>query len=259
MSTDAIGLARAGGIATLELNRPEKRNALTNAMLVAMLEALDVCERDDSVRVLILRGAGQAFCAGVDLGEMLAHREAAGDVDHSRLEAVFQSLDALKCPTIAAVHGVALAGGCELALHCDLRIVSPEARFGMPLARLGIVVPFVLAQRLTDTIGFSAAKDLLLTADPVTGDRAYQLGFATRLVTRDALAAETQRLAERISANAPLSVQQMKRVLGRTVRSTQPLSDVELEAARVGVSRSEDVQEGLRAFLERRDPVFRGV
>ena len=129
----------------------------------------------------------------------------------------------------------------------------------MPLARLGIVVTFVLAQRLTDTIGFAAAKDLLLTAEPVTGERAYQLGFATRLAAGDTLMSETQRLAERIAANAPLSVQQMKRVVGRTVRSTQPVADVELEAARVSVSRSEDVHEGLRAFLERRDPVFRGV
>lgn len=259
MTGDAIVVAREGAVATLELNRPDKRNALTAAMLESMLEALGSFDRDDSVRVLILRGAGQAFCAGVDLGEMMARRQAVGDVDHSRLEQVFHALDTLKCPTIAAVQGVALAGGCELALHCDLRIVSPEARFGMPLARLGIVVPFVLAQRLTDTIGFAAAKDLLLTAEPVSGERAYQLGFATRLVTGGALANETRRLAERIAANAPLSVQQMKRVLGRTVRSTRPMADAELEEARVGVSRSDDVQEGLRAFLERRDPVFRGV
>jgi enoyl-CoA hydratase/carnithine racemase len=259
MTIDAIRVARQGAIATIELNRPDKRNALTEAMLDAILDALDACERDTSLRVLILRAAGETFCAGVDLSEMAAHRSASGVVDHTRLERVFQALDALRCPSIAAVHGAALAGGCELALHCDLRIVSPEARFGMPLARLGIVVPFVLARRLTDTIGFSAAKDLLLTAEPVSGDRAYQLGFATRLVARDILAIETERLAERIAANAPLSVQQMKRVVSRTVWSTGPLADGELEAARQQVSRSADVQEGLAAFLERRAPVFRGA
>jgi enoyl-CoA hydratase len=259
MSADHIRLARQGAIATIELNRPDKRNALTEAMLEAMLEALEECDRDRSVRVLILWAAGETFCAGVDLAEMLAHREASGVVDHTRLEQVFQALDALRCPSIASVQGAALAGGCELALHCDLRIASPEARFGMPLARLGIVVPFVLAQRLTDTIGFAAAKDLLFTAEPVSGERAYQLGFATRLVARDILAIETERLAERIAANAPLSVQQMKRVISRTVRSTGPLADVEMEAARVDVSRSADVQEGLAAFRERRNPVFRGV
>jgi enoyl-CoA hydratase/carnithine racemase len=259
MTADTIRLARQGAVATIELNRPDKRNALTDAMLESMLDALDDCQRDQAIRVLILRAAGETFCAGVDLTEMLAHREASGVVAHSRLEQVFHALDGLRCPSIAAVQGAALAGGCELALHCDLRIVSPEARFGMPLARLGIVVPFVLAQRLTDTIGFSAAKDLLFTAEPVSGDRAHQLGFATRLVARDILAIETERLAERIAANAPLSVQQMKRVISRTVRSTEPLADAELEGARVHVSRSEDVQEGLAAFLERRPPVFRGV
>lgn len=259
MTIEHIRIERQGAIATIELNRPDKRNALTDAMLEAMLAALDRFDRDETVRVLILCAAGETFCAGVDLAEMLAHREASGVVDHTRLQQVFQALDALRCPSIAAVQGAALAGGCELALHCDLRIVSPEARFGMPLARLGIVVPFVLAQRLTDTIGFSAAKDLLFTAEPVTGDRAYQLGFATRLVARDILAIETERLAARIAANAPLSVQQMKRVVRRTVRSTEPMADAELEAARVLVSRSEDVQEGLAAFLERRAPVFRGL
>jgi enoyl-CoA hydratase/carnithine racemase len=259
MNADHIRLARQGAVATIELNRPDKRNALTEAMLEAMLGALEDCDRDQSVRALILCAAGETFCAGVDLAEMLAHREASGVVDHARLQQVFQALDALRCPSIASVQGAALAGGCELALHCDLRIVSPEARFGMPLARLGIVVPFVLAQRLTDTIGLAAAKDLLFTAEPVSGERAHQLGFATRLVARDILAIETGRLAERIAANAPLSVQQMKRVISRTVRSTEPLTDVELEAARVHVSRSADVQEGLAAFLERRSPVFRGA
>jgi enoyl-CoA hydratase/carnithine racemase len=190
---------------------------------------------------------------------MLEDRNAGGVVDHSRLESVFRALDRFSCPTIAAVQGVALAGGCELALHCDIRIVSAEARFGMPLARLGIVVPFVLAQRLTDTIGLAAAKDLLFTAEPIGGERAFQLGFATRLASASELPAETERLAQRIAGNAPLSVREMKRVLNRTVSSTRQLADDELETARLAVSRSEDVQEGLQAFLERRTPAFRGV
>src|SRR3954463_1811573 len=108
-------------------------------MLDRMLEHLEWLERDPELRVLIVRGAGDAFCAGVDLREMLEDRNAGGVVDHSRLESVFRALDAFSRPTIAAVQGVALAGGCELALHCDIRIVTAEARFGMPLARLGIV------------------------------------------------------------------------------------------------------------------------
>jgi enoyl-CoA hydratase/carnithine racemase len=259
VSAEHILARRDGGVATLELNRPDKRNALTAAMLDRMLDQLERLEADSELRVLIIQGAGDAFCAGVDLREMLADRNAGGVVDHSRLESVFRALDGFSCPTIAAVQGVALAGGCELALHCDIRVVSPAARFGMPLARLGIVVPFVLAQRLTDTIGLAAAKDLLFTAEPIAGERAYQLGFATRLAAAADLRAETERIARQIAANAPLSVREMKRVLHRTVASTRPLNDEELEAARLAVSRSQDVQEGLQAFLERRLPAFRGV
>jgi enoyl-CoA hydratase len=256
---DAIRFSTRGSIATLELNRAAKRNALTDAMLDALLAALEAIEADESIRVVVLSAAGDTFCAGVDLAEMLAHREASGVVDHTRLQQVFLAVDALRCPTVASVQGAALAGGCELALHCDLRIVSPEARFGMPLARLGIAVPLVLAQRLTDTFGVSVARDLLFTAEPLSGERAYQLGVATRLVARDALAAETARIADRIAANAPLAVQEMKRTIRRTVRSTEPMTDQGREAARVRVSRSQDVQEGLAAFLERREPVFRGL
>lgn len=258
MPAEHILVSAAEGVATIELNRPDKRNALTAAMLDRLLDEIRLFEKDDSVRVLVVRGAGDAFCAGVDLREMLADRASGGIVDHSRLEAVFRALDEFTRPTIAAVQGVALAGGCELALHCDLRIVTPEARFGMPLARLGIVVPFGLAQRLTDTIGFAAAKDLLFTADLIGGERAYQLGFATRLSTAAALRDDTDALAQKVAANAPLAIREMKRVINRTVSSTRALHDAELEAARQAVSRSDDVREGLQAFLERRTPAFRG-
>jgi enoyl-CoA hydratase len=258
MADDLIVVTAAGAVATLTLNRPDKRNALTTPMLDQMLAALEHVERQPELRALVVRGAGEAFCAGVDLREMLADRESHGTVDHSRLQELFIRLDEHPNPTIAAVQGVAMAGGCELALHCDLRIVSPGARFGMPLARIGIVVPFVLAQRLTDLLGLPTARDLLLTGDTVGGERAYQLGLATRLTTPEALASDTVALAERIAANAPLAVREMKRLLRRTAPSSALGGDAELDAARLRVSRSDDVREGLQAFLERRTPVFRG-
>jgi enoyl-CoA hydratase/carnithine racemase len=258
MAADLIQLATAGAVATLTLNRPEKRNALTTAMLDDLLAALDRLERDPAIRVLIVCGAGDAFCAGVDLREMLADRNAHGGVDHSRLQELFVRLDGYPNPTIAAVQGVAMAGGCELALHCDLRIVSPDARFGMPLARIGIVVPFVLAQRLTDLMGLPTARDLLLTGDTIGGERAFQLGLATRLTTTDALAADVRHLAERIAANAPLSVREMKRLLRKTAASAALGGDPQFDEARRQISQSDDVREGLQAFLERRTPAFRG-
>ena len=259
MTDDLVRVTTAGAVATLTLNRPDKRNALTAAMLDQMVAALDRVERDASIRALIVCGAGDAFCAGVDLREMLADRDAHGGVDHSRLQELFVRLDEHPNPTIAVVQGVAMAGGCELALHCDLRLVSPGARFGMPLARIGIVVPFVLAQRLTDLMGLPTARDLLLTGDTIDGERAFQLGLATRLAPVETLAAEAQRIGERIAANAPLAVREMKRLLRRTAASAALGGDVQFDEARRRISQSDDVREGLEAFLGRRTPVFRGI
>ena len=259
MKTDIVQVTIADAVATLVLNRPDKRNALTSAMLREMLSAIDTVERDSMVRVLVLRGAGDSFCAGHDLREMQEHREAGGGVDHSLLQEVFRRIDEHVNPTLAAVQGVALAGGCELALHCDIRIATTTARFGMPLARLGIVVPFVLAQRLIRVAGAAAAADLLLTGELVDGAKAMQLGLTTRLVPSEALEAEAAAVAAKIAANAPLAVREMKRVLrGATVSSVIPAA-AEFEEARRRISNSDDVREGLLAFTERRPPVFRGI
>ena len=259
MTTDIVQLTIADAVATLVLNRPAKRNALTRAMLNEMLTAIDAVERDPMVRVLVLRGAGDSFCAGHDLREMQEHREAGGGVDHSLLQEVFRRIDEHVNPTLAAVQGAALAGGCELALHCDIRIAAPTARFGMPLARLGIVVPFVLAQRLITIAGAAAAADLLLTADLVDGEKALQLGLATRLVPAEALEAETAAVAAKIAANAPLAVREMKRVLRGAMGSSVTSAAAEFEESRRRISESDDVREGLLAFAERRPPVFRGL
>jgi enoyl-CoA hydratase/carnithine racemase len=256
---DLIHVSTAGPIATLTLNRPDKRNALTAAMLDQMLAAIGAIEANRDVRVLVLRASGDAFCAGVDLREMLEHRESQGVVDHSKLEELFRRLDDYPHPTIAVVQGVAIAGGCELALHCDIRIVSADARFAMPLARIGIVVPYVLAQRLTDLVGVATARDLLFTGDAIDGERAFRLGLATRFAPTEQLPAEAEKLAQRIAANAPLAVREMKRVLRHTSSSGLGVSDPGLDAGRVRVSQSADVREGLQAFLERRPAMFRGV
>jgi enoyl-CoA hydratase/carnithine racemase len=258
MAGDLVQLTTAGAVATLTLNRPEKRNALTTAMLDDMLIALERLESDRAIGALIVCGAGDAFCAGVDLREMLADREAHGGVDHRRLQELFVRLDEYPNPTIAVVQGVAMAGGCELALHCDLRIVSAEARFGMPLARIGIVVPFVLAQRLTDLMGLPTARDLLLTGDTIGGERAFQLRLATRLTAAEGLGATARQVAERIAANAPLAVREMKRLLRRTAASAAIGGDAQFDEARRRISQSDDVREGLEAFLERRPAAFRG-
>jgi enoyl-CoA hydratase/carnithine racemase len=247
----------ADGVATLTLNRPDKRNALSHEMLELMIKHLETVEGDDAVRVLLLRATGSAFCAGVDLAEQQAALSREGVVDYGLLPALFRALDGHRNPTIAAVQGVALAGGLELALHCDIRIASTAARVGMPLARLGLVVPWFAAERLVGLCGIAAARDLLLTADIVDAPRAERLGLFTRLAEPDRLDVEALDVATAIAKLAPLALRGMKRVLARTQPAPES-SHAELDEERRRISRSNDASEGLAAFLERRVPVFHG-
>ena len=155
--SDEVLTAVADGIATVTLNRPDKRNAMNAALLAGLRSTFDELDGRRDVRVVVVRGAGPAFCAGMDLREMEAQRGAAGDPDHG-VVAVLRRVESSRHPTIALVHGDAIAGGCELALHCDLRVAADTARFGMPLARIGLVVPFPLAQKLVEVIGPAATR-----------------------------------------------------------------------------------------------------
>ena len=178
------------GIATVTMNRPEKRNALNTALLDGMTNIFQRIETDPEVRVVVIRGEGKAFCSGLDLRE-LSSRQAGGGDPESGVTKVFQQIERSRHPTIAMVHGDALAGGCELALHCDLRVASEGARFGMPLARLGLVVPFPLGQKLVEIIGPAFTKQILLTGQPIDAKRAYEIGMIHQLVSSSELESAT--------------------------------------------------------------------
>src|SRR5215813_1187059 len=152
----------ADGIATVTLNRPEQRNAMNAALLRGLRAAFDELDGRKDVRVVLVRGEGPAFCSGMDLKEMEAQRGATGDPE-SGVVRILRRVEASRHPTIAVVHGDAIAGGCELALHCDLRVAADGARFGMPLARIGLVAPFPLTQKLIEVIGPAFARQLLFT------------------------------------------------------------------------------------------------
>ena len=248
----------AGGIGRIILNRPDKRNALTQAMMRAILDALERFTDDDAVRVVVLAAVGSSFCSGVDLADMQTVREQLGSFDYELLPEVFKRLGSHKNPTVAVVNGAAVAGGCELALHCDVRIGSPSTKFIMPLARLGLVLPCEAAERLVAMAGKTAAADMLLTADAVDGERAERVGMLTRLVAVDQLEARSEAIVRQIAGNAPLSLRAMKAMLsalGSTFRS----DEIErFDAERLAVSRSQDMKEGLQAFFERRPPRFIG-
>ena len=257
-SDDLVRVATSGAVATITLNRPEKRNALNDAMLRALLHAMDVVEAQPEIRAVVMRGEGNSFCSGVDLAEKLADRGVRGAVEFELLLEAFTRLEHHPNPIIAALQGTSLAGGWELALHCDVRFAAPDARFGMPLVRLGLVVPYPAATRLVQLAGAAAATDLLLSGNLITGTRAYELGLVTHLVAADQLSAAATEYAEKVAALAPLAVRETKRVLAHLVRTPAPAEYADFDAARRRVTGSADTEEGLRAFLDRRTPTFTG-
>jgi enoyl-CoA hydratase/carnithine racemase len=254
MAEDILKLERQPNYATLTLNRPEKRNSLNQTLLEAMEQALVSMENDKELRALVLRGAGKSFCAGIDLAE--ADRLEGGHSPVS-IERVFHRLEQFPVPTIAAVQGAALAGGCELALHCDLRVAGEDARIGMTVARVGLLVPYDFIRKLIEIIGAANTAQILYTAEPVTADRALQMGMVHEVVSNEKLDSAAITWAEKISSNAPLSLRTMKKSMRRSMSaSNDAWHDDILEMGRM-VRSSKDAREGIRAFLEKRKPVWR--
>jgi len=254
---DEILVSTADHICTITLNRPEKRNALNPAMIAGLRTAFARVAAEPDVRVVILRANGPAFCAGLDLSEMAAQREA-GEADLGGLEVVLHDLEEVPQPTIAAVQGDAVAGGCELALHCDIRVAGDDARFSMPLARIGLAVPVTLTWKLVDTIGAAKTNELLFTGEAVGAETAAHLGLANRVVPADELDNATQSLARQIVGNAPLSVRAMKAFVKRAVQFRKATPREDLEDMHRRVRQSDDLKEGLAARRERRPAKFTG-
>jgi enoyl-CoA hydratase/carnithine racemase len=255
--TRDILVDRGGEIATITLNRPDKRNALTPGMIREMCDAVAELGGDSGVRVVVVRGNGPAFCAGLDLTEMAKQREE-GEADLGGLEQVLEQIESCPHPTIAAVRGDAVAGGCELALHCDIRVAADDARFSMPLARIGLAVPVTLTWKLVDTIGAAKTSELLFTGEAVPAEAAVHLGLANRVVPTDELDNAVEGLARQIARNAPLSVRAMKAFVQRAVSIRRALPREDLEALHRQVRMSQDLREGLAARREKRQPRFQG-
>ena len=244
------------GVATVTLNRPDKRNAMSGALLQGLRARFDDLDADPGVRVVVVRGAGSAFCAGMDLREMGERR---GDADpENGVTEVLQRVEHSRHPTIAMVHGDAIAGGCELALHCDLRIAAEPARLGMPLARIGLIVPFPLLQKLVEVIGPAQTRELLFTGKPVNAKRALEMGMVHRVVAPAEIESATYALARGIADNAPLSLAGIKASLLRAVSLRERVEHGDIDELARRAHRSADAAEGRRAMLEKRSPVFRG-
>ena len=240
------------GVRTILLNRPEKRNALDGEMLPLLLDSFRKLP-DPAERVVVLRSAGPVFCAGIDL------RERADAPDRmSNIEEVLRAIETYRLPVVAVVQGAAIAGGNELALHCDFVVASERAAFGMSLAQIGLAPSWFLAKKLLEVAGPIVAREMLLLGDPLPAQRMHQLGIISRIAPHDELDAAAAALVDRLVANAPLSLRSMKQLLVRQMAFRDGISHEDVDALLAEARASADAREGIRARLEKRPPHFEG-
>jgi methylglutaconyl-CoA hydratase len=259
MPYKTIQLAQEAGIATLTLNRPERRNAISYELIDELLAALDEVEASGAL-VLVITGAGKAFCSGMDLDNLRAitSRDHEQNVrDSQTIARLFRSLYEFPRPTIAAVNGPAVAGGCGIATLCDFTLASAEAKFGYTEVRIGFL-PALVSTFLLRQVGEKHARDLLLTGRIIGADEAYHIGLANEVVAADLLLTRTRQLAAELMENSPASLMATKKLLNAY---TQAEFDEQLrlgieENARIRAT--EDFREGVTSFLEKRKPKWSG-
>lgn len=247
-----------GGVLELFIDRPDRRNVLNPALVHCLIDALDLATGSDTLRCVLLGGRGEAFCAGYDIGDIGSDGQEGAERD--LVDRLATHIEDLPRPVVAAVHGPAIGGGCDLAVSCDIRLGSTAARFGMPPARLGVLYAVNGMRRLVQRAGDSTARDMLLTGNPIDARRAEEATLLSAVVEPEELLERARELCDRLVANAPLSVAGSKRSLGLlSVAGTWADAErTELEEIQRRVWRSADAAEGPLAFRERRAPQFLG-
>ncbi len=258
-ATIVVNVDERNHVATLTLNRPESLNAISRELAVDLLAACEAISRQPDCWAVVVTGAGdRAFCAGADLKErrLLSASERAAHT--AEIEAAAEALAALPVPTIAAIRGYALAGGAELAVACDLRVAATDSVLGFPEVKIGIFPGAGGVLRLPGIVGGGAARDLLLTGRRVEAAEALRLGLIDRVVASESVLDAARDLAESIASNAPLAVRAVKRALRES--QGHPLTEARriVSTLRGELDQTEDYDEGLLAFAERRTPHFSG-
>ncbi|MCM1990145.1 short-chain-enoyl-CoA hydratase [Oceanirhabdus seepicola] len=252
-----IKLSIESGIATITMDRPQALNALNSQTLKELNNVIDEVQGNDDVRVVIITGNGKSFVAGADISEMKDLNSIQGRKFGLLGNKIFRRLELMEKPVIAAVNGFALGGGCELSMACDIRIASSKAKFGQPEVSLGITPGFGGTQRLARLVGVGKAKELIFTGDIIRADEALRIGLVNSVVEPEELMNVAKDMAEKIKNNAPIAVAYSKVAINRGV-------EVDIETGLMyegevfgSCFSTEDQEEGMSAFLEKREKSFK--
>jgi enoyl-CoA hydratase len=258
MALENVLIEKRGRVAIITINRPDKLNALNIATRGDILAAFDELERDDDVRVVVVTGSGEkAFIAGADINEF-AGMSAIKQRAVMKGRRAFDAVEDFPKPVIAMINGFALGGGCELAMACDIRIASSKAKLGQPEIKLGIIPGGGGTQRLTRLVGEGKAMELMLTGDMISAEEAKQLGLVNHVFAPEELEAKTMELANRIAELSPVALAMAKASVKNAARmNLREGLDSEVDLFALCFS-SEDKEEGVRAFIEKRKAEFKG-
>lgn len=257
MDYQLIKVEQDGAVATLTINRPDALNALNAQMLDEMQHYLRSVWYDDTLRVIIVTGGGKAFVSGADIAELSTMDVPQGIKKSAIGQHVMKSFENIPKVTIAAINGFCFGGGMELALACDIRLASEKARMGLPEVKLGIIPGYGGTQRLARLVGAGRAKQMVFTGEFYRADKCYEYGIVQEVYPPDELLAKVREMAQMIASRGPLAVAAAKECINRGL--DMPLSNgCDFEKISFGsIAASEDMHEGLTAFLEKRDPVFK--
>ena len=246
-------LEKKGNIAVATINRPKALNALNSDVLTDLNELVDVVTADAEIRALVITGSGEkAFVAGADIGEMSTLTPAEGEAFGKHGNDVFRRIETLPIPTIAAINGFALGGGCELSMSCDIRICSEAAVFGQPEVGLGITPGFGGTQRLARLVSPGMAKQLIYTAKNIKADEAYRIGLVNAVYPVEELMAAAEKMANTIANNAPIAVRACKKAINDGLQVDMDQAIVIEEKLFGSCFKTADQMEGMGAFLEKR-------
>lgn len=246
-----VEVTQQGHVGIITMNRPETLNALSSAVFADLLKAFDVVENNDDIYVVIVTGAGRSFVAGADISEMATMNVAAGKQFGDLGNQAMLRLEMMEKPTIAAINGFALGGGCELSMACDIRIASEKAKFGQPEVGLGITPGFGGTQRMPRIVGTANAMELILTADTINAQKALEIGLVSQVVAPEALMDTAMELANKIASKAQIAIRAAKQAIRRGMQCDITTAATYEALAFATCFGTEDQKDAMKGFVEK--------